>query len=233
MAAPPNVARALQRILELEVLPPSETVRPPGPTALLNPRRLEVVLTAAAYPGIHIRSAARLLVSSLDAVRGHVARLEADRVVRTRRQGRRVCLFVSGQYRPGEETLLALWADPVDRRTLEALRRRDPSTRPELLAATGLGSGALDRSLGRLRAAEAIWTTLEARLVTVRRTPVWRRFEFACRTRGQARLERFRALLAAQALRPAVEAVEANRARLSVDGPRARIRFVLPLDPLA
>lgn len=230
--ATPSIARALQRVLELEILPPSGTIRPPGPTALLNPRRLELLLTAAAYPGIHLRSAARLLLLSLDALRGHAARLEAEGVLRRDRMGRRVCLFVPGMFGPTAERLLTSWSEPTDRRVLGALRSRGPANRADLAASTHLHPHALDRVLRRLVSAGAIRLRPTGAGTVVALTPAWRRFERECRVRVHDRLDRFSALLEAQALRPEVEEVEGTRARYRVDGPRGRVRFVLPLDPL-
>ena len=233
MAAPSNVARALQRVLDIEILPPSETIRPPGPAALLNPRRLELVLTAAVYPGLHLRSAARLLSSSLDAVRHHAKRLEADGLLRLRRIGRRTVLLVPGQFPRTAEPLLAAWADPKGRQVLEALRSPRPVGRTELLATLGTPSGSLDRTIRRLEQAGAIRIVRGPKGLRVAPSGAWTRLERSARDRSAARLRRFTVLLERQGLRPNVEATDGDRARLNVDGPRGRLRFSLPLNPLA
>lgn len=232
MAAPVNLARGLRRALDVEDLPPLEAMRPRGAIPLLNPRRLELLLTAAAYPGIHLRSAARLLVTSLDALRSHVAKLEARGILRRIVVDRRTCLFVPKLFRPSSERLLARWSDPMDRKVLEILREEGPRTRAELLGASRLRRSALDRCLRRLRSAEAVRARATPRGLEVRLTAEWRRLERDCAQGGEARLQRFLGLLAREGMRPGLDGRKEDRVRLSVDGPRSRIGFALRLNPL-
>ena len=64
-------------------------------------------------------------------------------------------------------------------------------------------------------------------------TREWRAFERDCHARIAARLDRFLGLLQRDDLHPVAETFDRGRARITVDGPRSRILFVLPLDPIA
>ncbi len=229
---PSGLAKGLQRALSLEAVTLDQPSRRPGPSWLLNPRRLEIVLTAAAYPGIHLRSASRLLLSPLPSLRFHVERLAVHNLLRTRRMGNRVLLFLSGQFPPSVEPFLAVWEDPLDRRVLELIRAHPGIPRPLLGRQIVPDSGVLERSLARLRAVGAVRTrgAREGRRFEV--TAGWRRFEDLCR-RGMAdRLQVFLSLLEAEGLHPLLEELRTDEARIAVDGPRSRIRFTLPLNPL-
>ena len=232
MAVPSGLARGLQRVLSVEAVTLEQPSRRPGPSWLLNPRRLEIVLTAAAYPGIHLRSASRLLLSPLPSLRFHVERLRVHGLLRTRPMGNRVLLFLPGQFPTAVEPLLAAWEDPLDRRVLDLIRTHPGIPRSLLGRQIVPDSGVLERSLARLRKVGAV----RARGARDRRrfevTVGWRRFEAQCR-RGMAdRLQGFLSLLEAEGLHPLLEELRTDRARVSVDGPRSRLRFTIPLNPL-
>ncbi len=233
MAVPSGLARGLQRALSLESVKLEQPSRRPGTSWLLNPRRLEIVLTAAAYPGVHLRSASRLLLSPLPSLRFHVERLAAHSLLRTRRMGNRVLLFLPGQFPPAMEPFLAVWEDPLDRRVLQIVRGHPGIARPVLGRQIIPDSGVLERSLARLRKVGAIRVrgSRERRRFEV--TAGWRRFEAVCRKGAADRLQGFLSLLEAEGLHPLLEELRADQARISVDGPRSRIRFTLSLDPLS
>ena len=109
-------------MLDVEAIRLDQPPWPTGRRLLLNPRRLEIILAAAAYPGTHLRSLSRLLVSPLPSLRFHVDKLERAGLVRVRRDGRRASLFLPSLWAPRFEPLLAVWEDPVDRRVMELVR---------------------------------------------------------------------------------------------------------------
>lgn len=232
MAVPSGFARGLQRALGVEAVKLDQPRRRAGPSWLLNPRRLEIVLTAAAYPGVHLRSASRLLLSPLPTLRFHVERLSAHGLLRTRRVGNRVLLFLPGQFPARFEPFLAAWEDPLDRRVLEIVRRHEGLLRSTLGRQIVPDDGVLERSLGRLRRLGTIRVrgTRDGRRFYV--TAAWRRFEDVCEAGMPDRLQGFLALLEAEDLHPLLEELATDRARVSVDGPRSRIRFTLPLNPI-
>ncbi len=232
MAVPSGLAKGLQRALSLESVKLEQPSRRSGTSWLLNPRRLEIVLTAAAYPGIHLRSASRLLMSPLPSLRFHVERLAAHNLLRTRRIGNRVLLFLPGQFPPVVEPLLAVWEDPLDRRVLEIVRGHPGVTRPILGRQIVPDSGILERSISRLRKVGALRVrgARERRRFEV--TAGWQRFETLCQKEAADRLQVFLSLLESEGLHPLLEELRLDQARVSVDGPRSRIRFTLGLDPL-
>lgn len=232
VALPSGLAKGLQRALSLESVKLEQPSRRSGTSWLLNPRRLEIVLTAAAYPGIHLRSASRLLMSPLPSLRFHVERLAAHNLLRTRRMGNRVLLFLPGQFPPAVEPFLAVWEDALDRRVLDIVRAHPGVSRPILGRQIVPDSGILERSLSRLRKVGA----LRVRGARDRRrfevTAAWRRFEALCEKGTADRLQVFLSLLESEGLHPSLEELRLDQARISVDGPRSRIRFTLALDPL-
>lgn len=232
MAVPSGLARGLQRVLSLESVELEQPSRRPGASWLLNPRRLEIVLTAAAYPGIHLRSASRLLLSPLPSLRFHVERLSGHDLLRVRRMGNRVLLFLPGQFPAAVEPFLAVWEDPLDRRVLQIVGAHPGIPRPLLGRQIVPDAGVLERSLARLRRVGAVRVrgSRERRRFEV--TAGWRRFEALCRKGMADRLQGFLSLLESEGLHPLLEELRADRARISVDGPRSRIRFTLPLNPL-
>ncbi len=232
MATPSGFARGLQRALGLEAVKLEQPSRRPGPSWLLNPRRLEIVLTAAAYPGVHLRSASRLLLSPLPSLRFHVQRLAGHGLLRTRRLGNRVLLFLPGAFPAAAEPFLAVWQDPLDRRVLEIIRDHPGLLRSTLGRQVVPDSGILERSLARLRKIGAIRIreTRAGRRFHV--TAAWLRFEKVCEKGKPDRLQAFLALLESEGVHPLLEELTTDRARISVDGPRSRIRFALPLNPL-
>lgn len=232
VAEPSGFARGLQRALGVEAVKLDQPARRAGPSWLLNPRRLELVLTAAAYPGVHLRSASRLLLSPLPTLRFHVDRLASHGLVRTRRVGNRVLLFLPGQYPARFEPFLAAWEDPLDRRVLEIVRTHPGVLRSTLGRQIVPDAGILERSLGRLHRLGAIRTRGARDGRRFYTTAAWRRFETVCAKGMADRLQAFLALLDSEGLRPLLEELTSDRARVSVDGPRSRIRFTLPLNPL-
>ncbi len=232
VAAPAGLAKGLQRALSLESVKLDQPSRRSGTSWLLNPRRLEIILTAAAYPGIHLRSASRLLLSPLPSLRFHVERLARHNLLRTRRVGNRVLLFLPGQFPPSAEPLLAVWEDPLDRRVLEIVRGHPGVTRPLLGRQIVPDSGVLERSLVRLRKVGAVRVRGARDRRRFEVTAGWRRFESLCEKGMADRLQAFLTLLDAEDLHPLLEELRVDQARVSVDGPRARLRFTLPLNPL-
>lgn len=232
VAIPSGVARGLQRALSLESVTLDQPSRRPGPSWLLNPRRLEIVLTAAAYPGIHLRAASRLLLSPLPSLRFHVERLTGHGLLRMRKMGNRVLLFVPGQFPPSVEPFLAVWEDPLDRRVLQIVRAHPGVSRALLGRQIVPDSGVLERSLARLRAVGAVRIRGSREGRRFELTAGWRRFEDQCQKGMADRLQVFLSLLEAEGLRPLLEELRTDEARVGVDGPRSRIRFTLPLNPL-
>jgi hypothetical protein len=232
VAVPSGLAKGLQRALSLESVKLEQPSRRSGTSWLLNPRRLEIVLTAAAYPGIHLRSASRLLLSPLPSLRFHVERLAGHNLLRTRRMGNRVLLFLPGQFPPAVEPFLAAWEDPLDRRVLEIVRAHPGVTRAILGRQIVPDSGVLERSLARMRKVGALRVRGSRDRRRFEVTAGWRRFEELCRKGTADRLQVFLSLLESEGLHPMLEELRSDRARISVDGPRSRIRFTLALDPL-
>ena len=130
------------------------------------------------------------------------------------------------------EPFLAVWEDPLDRRVLEIVRAHPGISRTLLGRQIVPDSGILERSLARLRAVGAVRTrgSREGRRFEV--TAGWRRFEDLCGKGMPDRLQILLSLLEAEDLHPLLEELRTDEARVSVDGPRSRIRFTLPLNPL-
>lgn len=225
-------ARGLERALGLETVKLEQPVRVAGTSWLLSPRRLEIVLTAAAYPGVHLRSASRLLLSPLPSLRFHVERLAAEGLVRTRRLGNRVALFLPRQFPARMEPFLGVWQDPLDRRVLQLIRGHPGIARAALGRQVVPDSGFLERSLARLRRCGAIRSRGRKGAWRYWTTAAWKRFERYCRNNTSSRLQTLLGILDAQGLRPFIEEMSTDHVRVSVDGPRSRIRFALPLNPL-
>ena len=232
VAVPTGLAKGLERALSLESVKLDQPSRRPGESWLLNPRRLEIVLTAAAYPGIHLRSASRLLLSPLPSLRFHVERLAAHNLLRTRRVGNRVLLFLPGQFPVSMEPLLAVWEDPLDRRVLQIVRENPRIPRSLLGRQIVPDSGILERSLARLRKVGAVRVRGARDRRRFEVSAGWRRFEALCQKGSADRLQTFLSLLEAEDLHPLLEELRTDRAQVSVDGPRSRIRFTIPVNPL-
>lgn len=135
-------------------------------------------------------------------------------------------------YRPRVEPFLAVWEDPFDQRVLRLIRERPGIPREALRRQVVPDSRPLERSLSRLLACGAIrmktsdvgrrfWSSAD-----------WRKFEKLCLDGVPDRLQRFLDLLESEGLHPVLEEVSTDRVRMSVDGPRFRIRFALPLNPV-
>lgn len=232
MAASSGFAKGLQRALGLESVSLDQPGRRAGPSWLLNPRRLEIVLTAAAYPGVHLRSASRLLLSPLPTLRFHVDRLAGHGLLRTRRMGNRVLLFVPGQYAARFEPFLATWQDPLDRRVVEIVTGHPGILRTTLGRQIVPDAKILETSLTRLRKLGALRVRGSRGSRRYYMTAAWSRFAAACEKGTPDRLQVLLSLLEGEDLHPHLEELTSRRARISVDGPRSRIRFSLPLDPL-
>ncbi len=87
-------------------------------------------------------------------------------------------------------------------------------------------------TLRRLLAAEAVRSRGSGPGRRYWVTAQWSRFERRCHDGVPERLQRFLLLLRGEGLHPILEEATADRARMSVDGPRFRIRFALSLDPM-
>ena len=160
-------------------------------------------------------------------------RLAGHGLLRTRRLGNRVLLFVPGQFPVWAEPFLAAWEEPLDRRVLILIRDHPGIPRATLRRQIVPDSGILERSLARLHGIGAVRSRggREGRRFSV--TVAWERFERLCHEGRADRLQAFLSLLASEDLHPLLEEMTEDRARVSVDAPRTRIRFSLPLDPLA
>src|SRR6266545_7095538 len=75
VAVPSGIARKIRTILDVQDVPMTPPARHGGRSWLLHPRRLEVLLAAAAYRGLHLREASRILLQPHPALRYHVERL--------------------------------------------------------------------------------------------------------------------------------------------------------------
>lgn len=226
-----GLAKGLQRALGLEPLV-AEPRWAPGSSLLLNPRRLEILLAAAAYPGVHLRSASKLLLSPLPSLRFHVRRLEAARIVRTRQVGSRKALFVPGTFPPWAEVPLIAWQDPLDRQVLEIIRGRPGIEEADVARHLVASRPVLGGSLSRLVASGAVRRRTRDGVRSYATTARWGRLESVCREKVADRLQIFLGTLNAQGLHPTLEEAGTSYARLSLDGPRFRIRLTLPLNPL-
>ncbi len=232
MAVPSGIARKIRTILDVQDVPMAPLSRRGGRSWLLHPRRLEVLLAAAAYPGLHERSASRLLLQPLPSLRYHVEQLVNQGFLERRRYAGRTSLFASGMYPRASEPFLVAWEDRVDRTILVALAAR-PSSRADAIAtAARISVRSAVARLQRLAAIGAVRLS-RAHVPRVSLTARWRAFERDCHEQTGARLDRFLGLLQHDDLHPAAESLDRGRARITVDGPRSRIRFVLPLDPIA
>lgn len=232
MAAPTGLARGLQRLLSVESIELDVPYRRPGPASLLNPRRLEIVLTAAAYPGVHLRSASRLLLSPLPSLRFHVEKLRERGLLRLLESAGRAHLFLTGMYPPRFEPFLAAWEDPLLRRVVSMIRDHPGIDGDSLRRQIVPDGKALRRALRALRACKAIRESVSRKGHRYWTTAAWRAFESVCDRGSGDRLQRFLSVLREEGLHPLLEEMAVDRARISVDGPRFRIRFSLPLDPL-
>lgn len=231
VAEPSRMITALRRSVRVEAAPGPVPSRPAGTSLLLSPRRLEVLLAAASYPGIHLRSLSRLLLSSLPALRHHVGVLEAAGLVRPLRRGRRVHVFVTSLFPPREEAFLLILADPVDRRVIVRVGAGPEAGRRELAGDLRMSRSALDRSLRRLKTAGAVRVTRRSGRARVSPSAAWRRFEASCAEAAERRIVRFAAVLEKEGLHPTVEPSGPGRARILADGPRGRLRFVYVANP--
>ena len=232
VSAPSGLAKGLERALGVEAVKLDVPYHAPGVAWLLNPRRLEIVLTAAVYPGIHLRSASKLLLSPLPSLRFHVQKLEDQKLLRVRREGTRAHLFLPGIFPVKAEPFLIAWSDPLDRRVLNLVRGAPPAARSVLARQIIPDGRQLDVSLRRLRALRAIRVAGSRSDPAYAPTTSWIAFERTCRDGAGDRVQALLGLLREQGLRPTLEEMTATAARVSVDGPRFRVRFSLPLDPL-
>ena len=232
MAVPTGNARKIRTILDVQDVPMTPPARRGGRSWLLHPRRLEVLLAAAAYPGLHLRSASRLLLQPLPSLRYHVAQLVDHGFVEQRRYAGRTALFAAGMYPRTSEPFLVAWEEPIDRGILARLASRPATSFAAVAEAARLSVASAEVRLRRLASIGAVRLSRGA-VPRVSLTRQWRAFERDCHARTGARLDRFLGLLERDDLHPAAEPLDRGRVRITVDGPRSRIRFVLPLDPIA
>ncbi|HEX9340054.1 MAG TPA: hypothetical protein VF992_02635 [Thermoplasmata archaeon] len=232
MAVPSGIARKIRTILDVQDVPIAPPARRGGRSWLLHPRRLEVLLASAAYPGLHERSASRLLLLPLPSLRYHVEQLVAQGFLERRRYAGRTSLFASGMYPRASECFLVAWEDRIDRAILVALARTPKAAADAIAKAARISTPGAVAGLRRLAAIGAVRLSRD-RVPRASLTAGWRAFERDCHVRTGARLDRFVALLQRDDLHPVVEPLDRSRVRITVDGPRSRIRFVLPLDPIA
>jgi hypothetical protein len=158
--------------------------------------------------------------------------LEEQGLLRTWKSGSRVHLFVPGMYPLRVEPFLALWEDPFDRRVIRLIGEHPGLTREALGRQIVPNASVLERSLKRLLGFGVVRSTgsVQGRRFWV--TASWKNFESLCQKGIPDRLQRFLSLLEAEGLRPVLEEMSPDRVQMSVDGPRFRIRFALPLNPL-
>ena len=201
-----------------------------GPLLLLNPRRFEIVLSAAAYPGVHLRSVSRLLLQPLPTLRFHVAALKAARLLESRPFFGRLSLFVRDLYPKPAEPLLVAWEDPQLRDILRRLPTESSASIPDLARELGISAASVRSGANRLRSVGAIrWIRSGER---IERSHRWHQFEVLCRSGRHSRAENIDALFREENLHPKVAEIGEGTYRFEVDGPRFRMRFTLPLDPL-
>lgn len=131
--------------------------RPPRAHALLElEMRRRLVALVAQYPGLHVREAARQLVTSMALIEYHVGLLEGAGLVETRRDDRYVRLYPVTGPRPneGERAVLALLRERLPLRvTLFLLDRGEPVKHGEMAQALGLGKSKLSFHLRKLEGA--------------------------------------------------------------------------------
>src|SRR6266566_3362869 len=160
------------------------------------------------------------------------SRLVDEGFIECRRYGGRTALFASGMYPRTSERFLVAWEDPIDRAILLALGGRRTTGADLVAEAARLALPTVMVRLRRLAAIGAVGFNRDA-VPRVSLTKPWRAFERECHARTGARLECFVGLLERDYLHPAAEPLDRGRVGITVDGPRSRIRFVLPLDPIA
>src|SRR6266511_5539546 len=182
VAVPSGIARKIRTILDVQDVPMTPPARRGGRSWLLHPRRLEVLLAAAAYPGLHLRSASRLLLQPLPSLRYHVERLVDQGFLERRRYGGRTALFPSGMFPRASERFLVEWEDAIDRAILVALAGR-PTTKTDRIAeAARLSPPARAMRLCRLPSIGAVRLS-RASVSRVSVTRQWRAFERDCHAR--------------------------------------------------
>ncbi len=130
------------------------------------------------------------------------------------------------------EPLLAAWQDPLDRRVLEIVRGHRGVLRSTLSRQVVPDAGVVDRSLAGLLRLGAVRTRGARAGRRIYPSAAWQRFEVLCEEGKADRLQALLALLESEDLHPLLEELTSDRARVSVDGPRSKIRFTLPLNPL-
>ena len=132
----------------------------PGPSsghALLDlEMRRRFVALVAAYPGLHVREAARQLGTSTALVEYHLGLLLEAGLVEAKRDERYVRVYPVTGPRPTDEErrLLALLREKLPLRvTLFLLDRGEPAKHGEIADALGLGKSKLSFHLRKLEAA--------------------------------------------------------------------------------
>lgn len=139
--------------------------RTPRQHALLDLQmRQRLVALVRAYPGLHIREAARQLDTSMALVEYHVQLLNEAGLLRIDKDDRYVRLYVDGpkQPDPAERALLALLRERLPLQvTLYLLDRGEPARHGEIAAALDIAKSKLSFHLRKLEAAGVVGKTTE------------------------------------------------------------------------
>lgn len=231
VVVPSGIGRLLRGVLDVESVPQIVVGHRTGRAILLNPRRLEIVLAGAAYPGLHLRSASRLLLQPLPSLRFHVKALKSHRLLETRTYFSRMALFVPALYPTSVEPFLVAWEDPPLRDILKRLNIESAMTIEAIANEVRATPASVARGADRLRLIGALRLIDRGRKISLSHR--WRAFEALCGNERSKRSDRMVSLLAEADLHPTAAEQSDGICRFEVDGPRSRIRFSLPLDPLA
>jgi DNA-binding transcriptional ArsR family regulator len=145
--------------------------RPPEGHALLDlEMRRRLAGLVAAYPGLHVREAARQLNTSMALVEYHLALLLDAGLVETRRDDRYVRIYPVTGPRPtgAERDLLALLRERLPLSvTLFLLDRGEPVKHGEVADALRLGKSKLSFHLRKLEAAGIVAKTVHGEFVVL------------------------------------------------------------------
>lgn len=153
-------------------------MKPTGQHALLDlDMRRRLVALVAAYPGLHVREAARQLETSMALVEYHLALLTEAKLVEVRKDERYARLYPVQGPRPSdaEADLLALLRERLPLRiTLFLLDRAEPVKHGEIAGALKLSKSKLSFHLRKLEAAHIVRKTPEGSFEVVRPREVQR-----------------------------------------------------------
>lgn len=146
--------------------------RPPGQHALLDlDMRRRLVALVAAYPGLHVREAARQLDTSMALIEYHLGLLVEADLVHVRKDERYVRLYPKQGPRPtdAEAKVLALLRERLPLRiTLWLLDRGEAVKHGDIAQALQLGKSKLSFHLRKLEAAGIVRKTPDATFEIVR-----------------------------------------------------------------